>query len=175
MTSSEQPASAIYPSPAHIHFIVQNLNGSASKGRRERRSQMTTCLRRMEVRPDFLAFQDGVRWADVGHFIEVLNQRYCGAEYNHIADRWDGSVRSTTIKPTALYSQNREALIYDSSIWNALRLTTVFSDQKILRNIKTYSRAGSARGNFNIEILDTHHSSYHITAGVEDRRLNKRS
>lgn len=168
MTGSEQPGSAIYPSPAQVHFIIQNLNGSTSKGRRERRSQMTTCLRRMEVKPDFLAFQDGVRWADVGHFIEVLNQRYRGAEYNHIADRWDGNVRSTTIKPTALYSQNREALIYDSSVWERLETDDGFLRPKDFEKYKDLLSRRFRAGKFRHRI--TGHTAFIVSYHGRRRR-----
>src|SRR5277367_6759147 len=126
MTGSEQSGPVLHPSPVLVHLVVQNLNGSTSKGRPERRSRMAQYLRRMEAKPDFLAFQDGVLWVDVGHFIDVLNQQYPGSNYDHVADRWIGNTRSKSVKPTALYSDNREALIYDSSVWERLETDDAF-------------------------------------------------
>jgi len=130
MTESE------HPSPVEVHFLVQNLNGSMSRGRPERRSKVATYLCRLELKPDFLALQDGVRWADVGHFIKVLNQRYPGSEYDHIAERWAGDVRSTSVKCTALYQENREGLIYDSSVWERLETNDAFLRPKDFEKYK---------------------------------------
>jgi len=124
------------PPPVEVHFVMQNLNGSTSRGRPERRSQVAAYLSRSEVKPDFLALQDGVRWVDVGHFIQVLNQRYPGSEYDHIADRWVGEVRSKSVKPTALYEENREGLVYDSSVWERLETGDAFLRRKDFERYK---------------------------------------
>ena len=129
MAATEQSMS-IAPSPTEIHFTVQNINGYESKGRSERRSYMETFLRRAQWKPDFLALQDGVRWVDLYKFIKALDERYPGSRYDHIAEKWVGNIRKKGVKPTALYKDNREALLYDDVVWEPLENDEGFLRQK---------------------------------------------
>ena len=164
--------SVIYGSPVEVHFIVQNLNGSTSRGRQERRAQMAKYLARIEVKPDFLALQDGVRWVDVGHFIHVLNKRHTGSEYEHVADRWVGNSRSKSVKPTALYSENQEGLIYNSSVWERLKTDDDFLRPKDFEKHKDLLSRRFRAGKFR------HRLTSHVTFVVSyhgRRRRQKRN